>query len=96
MLTRRIMGKRALTLSDLEGRIQAYIRRDDVGEDVYDDFKKWDIGDIVGIKGFVFKTRTGEISVHAKEIILLSKALAPAAGKFHGLPIPTSAIVSAM
>lgn len=86
MLTRRIMGKASfLTLSDLEGRIQAYIRRDDVGEDVYDDFKKWDIGDIVGIKGFVFKTRTGEISVHAKEIILLSKALAPLPEKFHGL-----------
>ncbi len=86
MLTRRIMGKASfLTLSDLEGRIQAYIRRDDVGEEVYDDFKKWDIGDIVGIKGFVFKTRTGEISVHAKEIILLSKALAPLPEKFHGL-----------
>ncbi len=86
MLTRRIMGKASFfTLQDLEGRIQAYVRRDDVGEDVYNDFKKWDIGDIVGVKGFVFKTRTGEISVHAKEIILLSKALAPLPEKFHGL-----------
>ena len=86
MLARRVMGKASFaTISDRTGRIQTYVRREDVGEDVYADFKKWDIGDIIGIKGFVFKTKTGEISVHAKEIKLLSKSLSPLPEKFHGL-----------
>ena len=72
ILARRIMGKASFVgLSDSTGKIQLYVRRDDVGEDVYAAFKKWDIGDIVGVEGFVFKTQTGEISVHAQAIILL-------------------------
>ncbi|MBE6870470.1 MAG: lysine--tRNA ligase [Ruminococcaceae bacterium] len=86
IITRRIMGKASFfTLQDSKGRIQVYIRRDDVGEDVYADFKKWDIGDIVGIVGFVFKTKTEEISVHAKSIVLLTKSLQPLPEKYHGL-----------
>ncbi len=86
MMSRRIMGKASFAhLQDKTGRIQCYVRRDDVGEADYADFKKWDIGDIVGITGFVFKTQTGEISVHAKEIKLLSKSLLPLPEKFHGL-----------
>ena len=86
IMSRRIMGKASFCdIQDGEGRIQAYVRRDDVGEDVYADFKKWDIGDIVGIKGFVFRTRSGELSVHAKEITLLSKSLRSLPEKFHGL-----------
>jgi lysyl-tRNA synthetase class 2 len=80
------MGKASFVgLSDNSGKIQLYVKRDDVGEDVYAAFKKWDIGDIVGVEGFVFKTQTGEISVHAKEITLLSKSLIPLPEKFHGL-----------
>ena len=69
IIARRIMGKASFVgLSDSTGRIQLYVRRDDVGEDVYAAFKKWDIGDIVGVEGFVFKTQTEEISVHATSI----------------------------
>ena len=86
IMSRRIMGKASfMDVQDGSGRIQSYVRRDDVGEDVYADFKKWDIGDIIGIKGFVFRTKMGEISVHAKEIKLLSKSLRPLPEKFHGL-----------
>ncbi len=92
ILSRRIMGKASfVNIQDSEGNIQAYIRRDDVdegleeGESVYAEFKKWDIGDIIGIEGFVFKTKTGEISVHAKKIKLLAKSLLPLPEKFHGL-----------
>jgi len=86
MMSRRIMGKASFcNLSDRNGNIQCYVRRDDVGEDVYAEFKKWDIGDIIGIVGFAFRTKTGEISVHAKEIKLLSKSLLPLPEKFHGL-----------
>ena len=86
MMSRRIMGKASFVhLMDGEGKIQLYVRRDDVGEDVYADFKKWDVGDIVGVAGFVFRTRTGELSVHVQEITLLAKSLLPLPEKFHGL-----------
>ncbi len=86
IVSRRIMGKASfIDISDGSGRIQSYIRRDDVGEETYSDFKKWDIGDIVGIEGFVFRTKMGEISVHALSIKLLSKSLRPLPDKFHGL-----------
>ncbi|MGI6280149.1 MAG: lysine--tRNA ligase [Acutalibacteraceae bacterium] len=86
IMARRIMGKASFVgISDISGKIQLYIRRDDVGEEVYAAFKKWDIGDIIGAKGFVFKTQTGEISIHATEIKLLSKSLLPLPEKFHGL-----------
>lgn len=86
IISRRIMGKASFVgLRDGEGDIQLYVRRDDVGEEVYADFKKWDIGDCIGVKGFVFKTKTGEISVHAQHIELLAKSLLPLPEKFHGL-----------
>lgn len=86
IISRRIMGKASFVgLNDCSGRIQLYVRRDDVGEDVYAAFKKWDIGDIVGVEGYIFKTQTGEISVHAKAIKLLAKSLLPLPEKFHGL-----------
>ena len=86
IIARRIMGKASFVgLSDSTGRIQLYVKRDDVGEDVYAAFKKWDIGDIVGVEGFIFKTQTEEISVHATSITLLSKSLLPLPEKFHGL-----------
>ena len=86
IITRRIMGKASfVSLRDGEGDIQLYVRRDDVGEEVYAAFKKWDIGDIIGVKGFVFKTQTGEISVHAQHIEILAKSLLPLPEKFHGL-----------
>ena len=89
MMSKRIMGKASFAhVLDGKGDIQVYVKRDDVGEEPYAAFKTWDIGDIVGVKGFVFKTRTGEISVHAKEIILLSKSLRPLPEKFHGLKDP--------
>ena len=72
-------------MQDLQGNIQAYVARDDIGEDSYKDFKKYDVGDILGIKGFVFKTKTGEISIHAKEVTLLSKSLQILPEKYHGL-----------
>ncbi len=86
MMTRRIMGKASfMDIRDSSDRMQVYVRKDDVGEDVYAEFKKWDIGDIIGIKGKVFRTKMGEISVHAEEIILLSKSLLPLPEKWHGL-----------
>ncbi len=86
IMTWRDMGKaNFIDVQDRNGRIQVYVRMNDIGEDEYKEFKKWDIGDIVEVKGFVFKTRTGEISVHAKEIRLLSKSLLPLPEKFHGL-----------
>ncbi len=86
IISRRIMGKASFVgFRDGEGDIQLYVRRDDVGEEDYAAFKKWDIGDIIGISGFVFKTQTGEISVHAKHIELLAKSLLPLPEKFHGL-----------
>lgn len=84
--TWRDMGKaNFIDVWDRSGRMQVYVRRDDVGEDVYAEFKKWDIGDIIEVKGFVFRTRRGEISVHTKEIRLLSKSLLPLPEKYHGL-----------
>ncbi len=86
MMSRRVMGKASFVhLYDGEGQIQLYVRRDDVGEADYADFKKWDVGDVIGVEGFVFRTQTGEISVHAKAIKLLSKSLLPLPEKFHGL-----------
>ena len=86
MIARRIMGKASFcTIQDATGKIQAYVRRDDVGEEEYAAFKKYDIGDIIGFEGFVFKTKTEEISVHAKSLTLLSKSLLPLPEKFHGL-----------
>ncbi|MBP0982965.1 MAG: lysine--tRNA ligase [Oscillospiraceae bacterium] len=86
MMTRRIMGKASfIDVRDGSDRMQVYVRKDDVGEETYADFKKWDLGDIVGIKGKVFRTKMGEISVHAEEIILLSKSLLPLPEKWHGL-----------
>ncbi len=86
IMTWRDMGKaNFIDVHDRSGRMQVYVRINDVGEDTYAEFKKWDIGDIVEIKGFVFRTRRGEISVHAKEIKLLSKSLLPLPEKFHGL-----------
>lgn len=86
IMTRRDMGKaNFIDLQDRNGRIQVYVRLNDVGEDTFAEFKKWDLGDIVEVKGFVFKTRTGEISVHAGEIRLLAKSLLPLPEKFHGL-----------
>ena len=86
LMSRRVMGKAAFAhLLDRAGEIQIYVKRDDVGENAYKDFKDWDIGDMLGVKGFVFKTKTGEISVHAKELTLLTKSLHPLPEKFHGL-----------
>lgn len=86
IIARRIMGKASfVTLRDGEGDIQLYVRRDDVGEEDYAAFKKWDIGDIIGVRGFVFKTQTEEISVHAEHIEILAKSLLPLPEKFHGL-----------
>jgi len=86
LMSKRIMGKASFcNIQDKPGNIQCYVARDSVGEDAYKDFKKMDIGDIVGLKGEVFRTRTGEISVHASEITLLSKSLQILPEKFHGL-----------
>ena len=86
IMARNIMGKASFArLLDTDGNMQFYIRRDDVGEDVYAGFKKMDIGDVVCVKGKVFKTKTGEISVHTEEITLLAKCLKPLPEKFHGL-----------
>ena len=83
---KRVMGKASfMHLLDRDGKIQVYVKRDDIGMDEYADFKKYDIGDIVGVTGFVFRTQTGEVSVHAKAIVLLSKSLLPLPEKFHGL-----------
>ena len=86
LMGRRVMGKASfLDLLDSTGRLQVYVRRDDVGEEDYADFKKWDIGDILGVEGTVFRTQKGEISVHTTHIVLLSKSLLPLPEKFHGL-----------
>ena len=86
IMTWRDMGKaNFIDIQDRNGRIQAYVRMNDIGEEKFKEFKTWDIGDIVEIKGFVFKTRTEEISVHAKDIRLISKSLLPLPEKFHGL-----------
>lgn len=86
MMSRRDMGKaNFIDIRDRNGRIQCYVRVDEIGEEAFADFKKWDIGDIIEVKGFVFRTRRGEISVHAKAVRLLSKSLLPLPEKFHGL-----------
>ena len=86
MMSKRIMGKASFcNVKDLKGNIQSYVARDSLGEEEYKAFKKLDIGDIIGIEGSVFKTRTGEISIHAEKITLLSKSLLPLPEKFHGL-----------
>ena len=86
MMSRRVMGKASfMDLLDSTGRLPVYVRRDDVGEEDYADFKKWDIGDILGVEGTVFRTQKGEISVHTTHIKLLSKSLLPLPEKFHGL-----------
>ena len=86
MMLKRVMGKASFaTLQDSTGRIQAYIARDSVGEEVYNAFKHWDLGDIIGVEGHLFKTRTGELSVHATRIRLLTKSLRPMPDKFHGI-----------
>ena len=86
MMFKRVMGKASFcNIQDLKGNIQVYVARDNIGEDSYADFKKLDIGDIYGVKGFAFRTKTGEISIHAEEITLLSKSLQILPEKFHGL-----------
>ncbi|MBR0423192.1 MAG: lysine--tRNA ligase [Clostridia bacterium] len=86
IISRRDMGKASfMDILDAKGKIQVYLKIDDVGEEIYNNMSLWDIGDIVGIKGYVFKTRRGEISVHTKEIKLLSKSFLPLPEKFHGL-----------
>ncbi len=86
MMFKRVMGKASFcNIQDLKGKMQLYVARDEIGEESYADFKKYDIGDILGVKGKVFKTKTGEISVHAEEIVLLSKSLQILPEKHHGL-----------
>ena len=86
IIAKRIMGKASFcTIQDSDEKIQSYVSINDLGEESYKAFKTWDIGDIIGISGFVFKTRTEEISIHAKEVTLLSKSLRPLPEKFHGL-----------
>ena len=86
LVSRRIMGKASFAhMLDDQGKIQLYVARDGVGEDVYAGFKKWDVGDIIGVEGHLFRTRTGEISIHATGITLLAKSLLPLPEKFHGL-----------
>src|SRR3990167_8967384 len=86
IMTRRMMGKASFThIQDMSGRIQIYIRQDDVTPTVYEAFKDWDLGDIIGVEGHLFKTKTGELSVKANQIHLLTKALRPMPDKYHGL-----------
>ena len=86
MMSKRVMGKASFChVQDLQGTIQSYVARDSVGEEAYKDFKKLDVGDIIGIRGEVFRTKTGEISIHASEVTLLSKSLQVLPEKFHGL-----------
>ncbi|MGN0329892.1 MAG: lysine--tRNA ligase [Kineothrix sp.] len=86
IMSKRIMGKASFcNVQDIQGNIQSYVARDSVGEEAYADFKKYDVGDIVGIKGEIFRTRTGEISIHAAEITLLAKSLQILPEKYHGL-----------
>ena len=86
MMSKRVMGKASFChVQDLEGSIQSYVARDSLGEEAYKDFKKLDVGDVIGIRGEVFRTKTGEISIHAAEVTLLSKSLQILPEKFHGL-----------
>ena len=86
LMAKRIMGKASFChIQDSEGKIQSYVSINELGEESYKEFKEYDIGDIIGITGFVFKTKTGEISIHAKKVTLLSKSLRPLPEKFHGL-----------
>ncbi|MDF2447160.1 MAG: lysine--tRNA ligase [Moraxellaceae bacterium] len=86
IMLKRIMGKASFTtLQDMSGRIQLYISKEAVGEEVYNAFKKWDMGDIVGARGYVFRTKTGELSLHVEELRLLTKSLRPLPDKFHGM-----------
>ncbi len=86
IMSKRVMGKASFcNVQDIEGNIQSYVARDNIGEESYADFKKYDVGDIVGMKGEVFKTKTGEISIHAMEVTLLSKSLQILPEKYHGL-----------
>jgi lysyl-tRNA synthetase class 2 len=86
IVLRRLMGKASfITLQDMSGKLQVYVRQNDVPEGMYDAFKTWDLGDIVGVEGHVFKTNTGELSIHAKTIHLLTKSLRPLPDKYHGL-----------
>jgi len=86
MMSKRVMGKASFAhIQDKLGRIQCYVKRDDIGEEAYADFKKYDIGDLIGVRGIVFKTQAGEISLHAQEVTLLSKSLQILPEKFHGL-----------
>ncbi len=86
LMSKRVMGKASFgNIQDLKGNLQIYVTRDELGEDAYKGFKRMDIGDIVGIKGYLFRTRTGEVSIHAKEVTLLTKSLQILPEKFHGL-----------
>lgn len=86
IMTRRVMGKAAFVhLQDMSGKLQVYIKRDDVTEAAYEAFKNWDLGDIIGVQGYLFKTKTGELSLHAQTVRLLTKSLRPLPEKFHGL-----------
>ena len=86
LMSKRIMGKASFChIQDSEGKLQSYVSTNDLGEEAYKEFKTYDIGDIVGIRGFVFKTKTEEISIHAKEVTLLCKSLRPLPEKYHGL-----------
>ena len=95
MMSKRVMGKASFChVQDLQGTIQSYVARDSVGEEAYKDFKKLDVGDIIGIRGEVFRTKTGEISIHASEVTLLSKSLQVLPGKVprpdqYGSPLPS-------
>ena len=86
MMFKRVMGKASFcNIQDLKGSIQCYVARDSIGEEPYADFKKYDVGDILGVSGEVFKTKTGEMSIHAASVTLLSKSLQILPEKFHGL-----------
>ena len=86
IMLKRVMGKASFAnVSDLKGDVQVYVSRDSLGEEAYADFKKYDVGDIIGVKGYMFRTQKGEISVHAVETVLLSKNLQPLPEKFHGM-----------
>src|SRR3989338_7491691 len=86
LMTRRLMGKASfIHLQDMSGQIQIYVRQQDLTPGVYEQFKHWDLGDIIGVEGYIFKTKTGELSVHAQQIQLLTKSLRPLPDKFHGL-----------
>ena len=86
MMVKRVMGKASfIHLQDMSGRIQVFLQRDSFPEGVYQDFKSWDIGDIVGVSGVLFKTKTGELSIRAETLRLLTKSLRPLPSKFHGL-----------